>query len=228
MKKLIIIFLLLIAGSSFAQIDTATWSIQRDGLGYYSVLTNRVTVGGVVAGGIRTPLIMSLNEIDTTNFQLIRDGLGYYSAAISKADMYGIDSGKIRVTISYSVGVSSPVTIDTNALRGYRVYAVLITQLDELAPEVTVIQNTFGLEPVWSYVNTGIFGCTFSGGFMGDTCVFVQDNYILYDNMNYGGNYWIYIEKSSSGFSLYTYAIDEGGGSMNGLLTNTFLEFRIY
>lgn len=103
MKKLIIILLLLITGNCFAQIDTATWSIQRDGLGYYSVLTNRVTVGGVVAGGIRTPLIMSIAEIDTTNYQLIRDGLGYYSAAISKADMYGIDSGKIRVTISYSV-----------------------------------------------------------------------------------------------------------------------------
>jgi len=104
MKKLLIILLLLFAVSSQAQIDTATWSLQRDGLGHYSILTNRITVAGVTAGTIRTPLIMSISQIDTSKFQLIRDGYGNYSVAINKASLYGIDSGKIRVGISYGLG----------------------------------------------------------------------------------------------------------------------------
>jgi len=104
MKKLILIFLLLFAVSSQAQIDTATWSLQRDGLGHYSILTNRITVAGVTAGTIRAPLVMSMAQIDTSKFQLIRDGYGNYSVAINKASLYGIDSGKIRVGISYGLG----------------------------------------------------------------------------------------------------------------------------
>ena len=119
----------------------------------------------------------------------------------------------------------TPVTIDTNAVRGYRVYSILITQTDENAPVVTVLQNTFGVIPLWEYRGEGFYSCNFSGGFLGDTCVFVQDNHVLYDNINLE-IYWIYIEKLSSGFSLYTYAPDGGGG--NGRLTNIFLEFRIY
>lgn len=103
MKKLLIILLLLFAVSSQAQIDTASWSLQRDGLGHYSMLTNRVTFAGVGAGHIRIPLILSLSEIDTSTFQLIRDGYGNYSVAINKASLYGIDSGKIRIGITYDV-----------------------------------------------------------------------------------------------------------------------------
>lgn len=103
MKKLIIILLLFFAVNATAQIDTANWSLTRDGLGNYSVLTNRVTLAGVSAGGIRTPLVFNLSTIDTSKFQLIRDGYGNYSVAINKASLYGIDSGKIRIGITYDV-----------------------------------------------------------------------------------------------------------------------------
>lgn len=106
MKKLLLIILLLFGVNATAQIDTASWSITRNKVdGKYSLLTNRVTLGGVTAGNIIIPLQYTLNEIDTSNYSLKRNQTnGKYSLAINKTAIYGIDSGLIQVALIYDLG----------------------------------------------------------------------------------------------------------------------------
>lgn len=130
MKKLILIILLLFAGSSFAQVDTSKWELMKNSVdGKYSLIKNKVTYQGVSAGNMVLPLSMNALDIDTSEYSLIRNQSdGKYSIAINKVSLYGIDSGKIRVTISYSLNpfdqlsVCLPDTIFMTVGQEYNIY----------------------------------------------------------------------------------------------------------
>lgn len=70
--------------------------------------------------------------------------------------------------------VSFPDGINTDSINGsptptalpYMVYTALLTQTGTNAPTALILNNTLGGVPVWSYIQTGTYMITLSGGFV--------------------------------------------------------------
>lgn len=121
MKKKIIkmlITILLMSKICYSQIDTAQWSITINQVdGKYSLLTNRVSMGGVAAGVIKIPIYLSANSIDTNVWVLKRNSSdGKYSIATNRGVLYGIDTGRIVVSIIYSMQDLAGLGLDTTKI----------------------------------------------------------------------------------------------------------------
>ncbi len=48
---------------------------------------------------------------------------------------------------------------------GYKIYKALLTQTGTSAPVATILENTLGSVPAWSYTNVGIYACTLASAF---------------------------------------------------------------
>ena len=51
--------------------------------------------------------------------------------------------------------------INSNDPRPYKVYTALLTQTGTTSPTAIVLENTFEFEPVWEFVDDGIYGFDF-------------------------------------------------------------------
>lgn len=64
------------------------------------------------------------------------------------------------------------------SMRGYNVYIATLTQSGTSAPTVSIIENTLGAEPVWTYGAVGSYVCTLSGAFtVGKTLINPPNNW---------------------------------------------------
>jgi len=97
------------------------------------------------------------------------------SEPTATGDLY---QGKNNGTLVYKVKktgevTAPPATVDTElatlgqvkAIRPYKVYSALVNQTGTSAPTVTVLENTLGGTPVFSYVAPGFYFVTLSGAF---------------------------------------------------------------
>jgi len=103
-----------------------------------------------------------------------------------------------------------------------KVYVALLTQTGTDAPVATVLENTLGSVPIWSYEGIGLYSITLSNTFtVGKTTIFV-------------GNYWdgeavIAIPSQYDINIIYfnvSYAISANSG--DSLLNSTPVEIRVY
>lgn len=97
----------------------------------------------------------------------------------------------------------------------YKVYTALLTQTGTNPPVATVLENTLGLNPIFSYDTAGQYTLTdLSGLFLSNkTAVFMQFK-------NGGPAMEIYVDNVNQ--------IIIGADGQNDVLLNTFIEIRIY
>ncbi len=106
----------------------------------------------------------------------------------------------------------------------YLVYTALLTQTSTNAPVATVLENTLGATPVWSYDSVGFYIATLTGAFIvGKTVVFMgttnlHGDGIIVNDVNNVNEIWVNSAVLTAGFLIDT---DE-------LLFNTPIEIRVY
>ena len=105
----------------------------------------------------------------------------------------------------------------------YKEYVALVSQIGTSAPTATILVNTLGFTPVWSYENPGVYQLTYEGGFpFGKTLGFSGG---VSDDAIYGG--WTkFIEGGSNWWTLQVFDAD-GVPSDDGLV-NSSIMIRVY
>ena len=107
--------------------------------------------------------------------------------------------------------------------RPYKVYTVLATQSSTNAPTITVLENTLGGVPVWSYSTTGEYLATLAGAFVsGKTAIFIQDGV-----KTAGGNYYVTASRVSDNV-IAVFSSDASFNGINGGISNRTIEIRVY
>jgi|694.fasta_scaffold09927_39 hypothetical protein len=117
------------------------------------------------------------------------------------------------MTTKYIVNNLSGQTITNEPiLRPYKVYTALLTQTGINPPVATVLENTLGFIPTYSYNGTGNYSINSSSGFTSDkTVVFItsESTDIIYST-----------QVSSSEIII--------GGVSDDLMSKTSIEIRVY
>jgi hypothetical protein len=104
----------------------------------------------------------------------------------------------------------------TSSNNTYKTYVALLTQTGTDAPVATVLENTLGVTPTYTYEGVGQYSIALNGGFtivktwqiISSNNIGSQDKLEIYDN----GNDSIWIDTNLS----------------DGKLTNTPIEIRVY
>jgi hypothetical protein len=121
------------------------------------------------------------------------------------------------------IGVQGDVEID-GTINGVKVYRALLTQSGTDAPVATVLENSLGGVPVWSYIATGSYRLTLANEFTtGKTMVRFGDE-------NLGGEppYFTFDIEDSSSSVLWVLNGYYGVGAFDGLMLNKSIEILVY
>lgn len=107
-------------------------------------------------------------------------------------------------------------------IKPYKVYTALLTQTGTNAPVATVLENTLGAVPVWSYQSIGTYVLTLTGAFL-------EGKVISFLN-NERSNSIYAIRRTSNNTLQIEIAITDSIPFMptNSLLTAASLEIRTY
>jgi hypothetical protein len=104
---------------------------------------------------------------------------------------------------------------------GYLEYVALLTQTGTNAPVATILNNTLGVVPVWSYIATGIYPLTYTNSFpTGKTVIFLH-NVALGVQTIYARN------LTNDAVTVYTFNTDTGLAA-DAVLSQTMLFVRVY
>lgn len=104
--------------------------------------------------------------------------------------------------------------------RPYKVYSAIINQAGGGNPVATILENTLGGDPVWSYSDDGQFGCTLAGIFTASkTLLFAQQGNIS------SGTTLFFFRATDDFIALYQWDID--GSYVNGI-QGASVEIRVY
>lgn len=107
-----------------------------------------------------------------------------------------------------------------------KVYRALLTQAGGSAPVATVLQNTLGSTPVWSYISTGSYGLTLAGAFpVGKTLVRISPVANSYLSGGPQPTLNISLDQAPDGLTL---SVASEGASANDGLGDTPIEIIVY
>ena len=104
----------------------------------------------------------------------------------------------------------------------YKVYTILLTQTGEGDPQVTELENTLGVTPIWTYDTTGFYQTDWVFG--------TNFRKIYYNITNKGSvahEFRIGFGQNGPNFSIFIQTFNSGVLT-NGLLANTPIEVRVY
>lgn len=110
--------------------------------------------------------------------------------------------------------------IANGQVSGVKIYVALMTQTGINAPTVTILQNTLGAIPVWTYNGPGDYAVTLAGAFPNTkTVVFVgqvnnPDDLVVADD-----------DGTGNGVEVQTISL---GAPSDGVLNHTSIEIRVY
>lgn len=107
-----------------------------------------------------------------------------------------------------------------------KVYVALLTQTGTDAPVATVLKNTLGSVPVWSYDVVGGYYLTLSNAFTANKTNVEAIKLLWKDTALINDDIYCKIGKvSTSVILLETYF---GGANANNILNNDFIEIKVY
>jgi len=127
-------------------------------------------------GGFQTPLFYTS---PTAGFSTLSGGLhminGYFTNQNwTPLSLLGTDetddNGSRAVTIEIGSGLdlTDGVLTATGGGSSTKVYRVLLNRTGTDAPAATILENSLGFTPTWSYVDVGTYNLTHTGGFPHD------------------------------------------------------------
>lgn len=117
---------------------------------------------------------------------------------------------------------------------GYKIYKALLTQTGTNAPVATILENTLGAVPVWSYSDVGLYLLTLSGAWTTDKTVITPPA----NANNTGGAVQSFVQafgvriNSTSVIRLTVGKMDTNYGVIQGsddyLYSPNMIEIRVY
>ena len=111
----------------------------------------------------------------------------------------------------------------TSSGASYLVYTALLTQTGTDAPVATVLENTLGFTPTYSYIGAGDYNINHTNGFtVGKTCIITSGDSGLGDD-----TYKFKAYRLNSD-SIRLYITSDGTPSDYGLIGLTVIEIRVY
>lgn len=105
--------------------------------------------------------------------------------------------------------------------QGIKKYVALLTQTGTNAPVATVLENTLGEVPVWSYDGEGEFLLATSNPVLTENKTAILIGSTLSGNGNQAQAIW----QSTTGLYVATYS---GGAPANGFLNDTVIDVRVF
>jgi hypothetical protein len=109
---------------------------------------------------------------------------------------------------------------NSDATLGYKVYVALLTQTGTDAPVATILQNTLGVVPTWSYEGVGEYQLNQTGLFT------LNKTIVLLGGVTGGGDTLVTDVGNVNYFYIST--SDETDNLANDLLSKTTIEIRVY
>jgi len=109
--------------------------------------------------------------------------------------------------------------IDLVPTAPYKVYTALLNQSGELAPVATILENTLGSIPVWSYSTTGVYALTLSNAFP------IAKTLILSANVKSSTNHVRFVVNPTNNILVYTTVSNTAA---DDVLTYCPIEIRVY
>lgn len=163
--------------------------------------------------------------LETSAFpMLLRRSNGLALKGGDTASYMDLQLKKLRAdTVSASVMDSAGSLYATqnwskNNLRPYKVYTVLLNQTSTNAPVATILENTLGVTPTWSYEGSGQYKITSTGLFLANK-TFIATNYgIASEDF---ANYYSLVRDNDNELLMVVSTGDDR-------LINTPIEIRIY
>lgn len=141
--------------------------------------------------------------------------------------------GPIAITGS-TVNVSGSISVNSNNVQPYKVYAALLTQAGFDAPSASIVYNTLG-DISWSYTSTGQYVGTLANAFtQGKTFLPPGDPstptywgvYGLNDDLTDTGKFTALLVDTTSSVRLISISSPETPA--DGLLTSFPIEIKVY
>ena len=126
----------------------------------------------------------------------------------------GYNSNELSSGLSEKNEIGSIIEVGS----GYR-YIALLNQTGTDAPIATILENNIG-DVVWSYTDIGRYTGTLVNGFSYSVSIFVGNKFTLNTNHT-----WAYCTNTTDSIDL---TIQDDTGFVDGELTNTLLEVRLY
>ncbi len=120
------------------------------------------------------------------------------------------------------IPVAPTTTTTTTAAPKYKVYTALLTQTGTSAPVATVLENTLGVTPIWSYLS--------AGSYFTDHVLGTNVNKIYYSITNKPGvanEFRISQAQDGANFGIAVYTFTSGVAT-NGIMTGVPIEIRVY
>lgn len=106
----------------------------------------------------------------------------------------------------------------------YKVYTALLTQTSTNAPTATVLENTIGGIPVWSYNLVGRYLLTLSGAFTGNVIISITNG----ANNTSRAPFVYECQKLNSNSIFLNVKESDSSTITNGGLTNASIEIKVY
>lgn len=104
-------------------------------------------------------------------------------------------------------------------IKPYKVYTALLNQSGESAPVATILENTLGSIPVWSYSTTGVYALTLSNAFP------IAKTLILSANVKSSDNHVRFAVNPTNNILVYTTVSNT---AEDDVLTYCPIEIRVY
>jgi hypothetical protein len=204
---------------------TATYYVSRklSGLDLKTILGNAsyketftpgsVTVANTITHGLNTTdLVVELWDVDT-NEQVFAD-LGNRTATTVDVTFNVNPTGNVDIVI-----VSSGGTVAVDA-RPYKVLTGIISQAGTGAPTITVLENTLGVLPVWSYVSVGNYRFT-------STALFTASKTVVFTGFG-SGQLGAVINWTHTANYVQLYGGNVAASYADDLFASTSFEVRVY
>lgn len=102
-----------------------------------------------------------------------------------------------------------------------KVYRALITQTGVNAPVATVLENTLGGTPVWSYVGVGQYSATLVGAFPDQRTHLLNNSYV-----DFGNQVAVILAWGSA--NMVSIRTVDGGVNADGILQQNSIQILVY
>lgn len=133
--------------------------------------------------------------------------------------LIGTDKNNSDETKNFSIG--SIVNLVENGGRPYNVYSALLTQQEENAPVATILENTLGVNIVWTRLSTGFYRATPSES------IFLENKTFHFVNSNNQGLAFEVASLLNDTDDWRILVIDDGE-AVDSSLQNLPIEIRVY
>jgi hypothetical protein len=112
----------------------------------------------------------------------------------------------------------------------YKVYTALLSQSGTNPPVATVLENTLGVSITWAYGSLGNYNTNYITGDTNKVAIFCSQGSspVSYSILSYANSSGPTVAFNIQTLANYTGAFIGAIGPNNGLLSNAFVEIRIY